>query len=67
LVCPRLQIKCDDPSTHGQTPPVKIKIKELPGLIDIMSSRQHHGSSSCVSRFLNGFMTDVKAFVKKFP
>lgn len=44
-VCPRLKIKLDDPSTHGQTPPVEIKIKELPGLIDIMPSGYHHYSS----------------------
>jgi hypothetical protein len=45
FVCPRRKIKFDDPSTHGQTPPVEIKIKVLPGLIDIMSSGYHHYSS----------------------
>jgi hypothetical protein len=35
-VCPRLKVKFDDQSAHEQTPPVKIKIKKLPGLIDIV-------------------------------
>jgi hypothetical protein len=41
-VCPRLEIRLDDPSTHGQTPPVEIKIKELPGLIDMLFNCHHH-------------------------
>jgi hypothetical protein len=44
FVCPRLKITLDDASTHGQTPPVEIKIKVLPGLIDFMSSGCHHYS-----------------------
>jgi hypothetical protein len=44
-VCPRLKIKLDDPSTHGQTPPVEIKIKILPGLIDMISNGCHNYSS----------------------
>jgi hypothetical protein len=41
-VCPRLDIKLDDQSTHGQTPPVIIKIKILPGLIDIILIDFHY-------------------------
>jgi hypothetical protein len=44
-------IKYDDRSTHGQTPPVKIKIKELPGLIDMMFSGYHYHSLLCASGF----------------
>jgi hypothetical protein len=59
-------IKYDDRSTHGQTPLVKIKIKELPGLIDMMFSGCHCHSLSCGSGFLNGFTPHVKAFFEKF-
>jgi hypothetical protein len=44
-VCPRPKIKLNDPSTHGQTPAVEIKIKKLPGLIDILLRGCHHYAS----------------------
>jgi hypothetical protein len=44
-VCPRLKIKYDDPSTHGQTSPIEIKIKVLPGLSGMLNRRCHHGFS----------------------
>jgi hypothetical protein len=45
LVCPRLRIKLDDQSTHGQTPPVEIKKEVLPGLIDIIFGCFHYFAS----------------------
>jgi len=65
-VCPRLRIKLDDQSTHGQTAPVKIKIIKLPGLIDIMLTCYLHFAPLLFFSFSKWIRFGCQVFFQKF-